>query len=61
MKSIKNIREFAESQGESRQVIENRIKKGWKFGVLDGEAVMYPPNSIRKVKGEDVMLNIARR
>ena len=52
MKSIKNIREFAESQGESRQVLENRIKKGWKFGVLDGEAVMYPPSCIRKVKGD---------
>lgn len=52
MKSIKNIREFAESQGESRQVIENRIKKGWEFGVLDGEMVMYPPNGIRKVKGD---------
>ena len=49
MKSIKNIREFAESQGESRQVIENRIKKGWKFGMLDGKKVMYNPKFITVV------------
>ena len=50
MKSIKNIREFAESQGESRQVIENRIKKGWKFGILDGKKVMYNPKFIKVVR-----------
>ena len=49
MKSIKNIREFAEVNGISRQVVEHRIKSGWKFGVLDGVKVMYQPKHVQKV------------
>ncbi len=50
MKSINNIREFAEAHGISRQVVEHRIKAGWKFGVLDGVKVMYNPKYFNKVK-----------
>lgn len=49
MKSITNIREFAEANGISRQVVENRIKRGWKFGVLDGVKVMYNPAMVKPV------------
>lgn len=49
MKSIKNIREFAEANGISRQVVENRIKRGYKFGILNGEKVMYNPKTVHKV------------
>ena len=50
MKSIKNIREFAEDNGISRQVVEHRIKSGWKFGILDGKRVMYSPKYAHEVK-----------
>jgi hypothetical protein len=50
MKSIKNIREFAEANGISRQVVEHRIKSGWKFGVMDGKRVMYQPKYVQEVK-----------
>jgi hypothetical protein len=53
MKSIaKHLRTpFAKSQDESRQVVCARINRDWKFGVLNGEVVMYNPSQIRKVKG----------
>lgn len=53
MKSIaKHLRTaFAKSQDESRQVVCARINRDWKFGVLDGDVVMYNPSQIRKVKG----------
>ena len=50
MKSITNIKGFAMSQDESRQVIEHRIRQGWRFGILDGEITMYNPSLVRKVK-----------
>lgn len=49
MKNIKNVSAFARQQGESRQVIESRIRNGWKFGVLDGVKVMYNPKNVHKV------------
>ena len=49
MKSIKNIREFAEANGISRQAVEHRIKSGWKFGVMDGKRVMYQPKYVVEV------------
>lgn len=49
MKNIKNIPEFAKIHGVSRQVIEGRIRLGWKFGMLDGEKVMYSPKAVHKV------------
>jgi hypothetical protein len=50
MKGIKNIREFAEANGISRQVVEHRIKSGWKFGLLNGKKVMYQPKYVQEVK-----------
>jgi DNA-binding Lrp family transcriptional regulator len=50
MKSIKNIREFAEANNISRQLVEYRIKQGWKIGVLDGSKVMYNPKHIQEIK-----------
>lgn len=41
---IKNVREFAEAHGLTRQAVENRLNKCWRFGMLDGNAVMYPPS-----------------
>ena len=51
--TIKNVREFAEAHGTTRQVIEGRIKAGWRFGMLDGNAVMYPP-SVMPLKGYEL-------
>jgi len=55
MKSLKRweVAEFAERQGQTRQTIEGRIKRGWKFGVLDGKEVIYNPKSVEEVKGQD--------
>ena len=50
MNQIKRIREFAEKNGISRQLVEYRIKQGWKFGLLDGVKVMYNPKHIQEVK-----------
>jgi hypothetical protein len=50
MKKIKNIREFAEKNGMSRQLVEYRIKQGWKFGLLNGVKVMYNPKHVQEVK-----------
>ena len=41
---MKKVREFAEAHGLTRQAVENRLNKGWRFGMLDGNAVMYPPS-----------------
>lgn len=51
--TIKNVREFAETHGLTRQAIENRLNKGWRFGILDGNAVMYPP-SVMPLKGYEL-------
>lgn len=48
----KSIREFAEAHGVTRQNIEQRLKVGCKFGMLDGEAVMYNPNNVMVIKDE---------
>ena len=53
MKSIKNVREFAEAHGLTRQAVESRLNKGWRFGMLDGNAVMYPP-SVMPLKGYEL-------
>jgi hypothetical protein len=53
MKSIKNVREFAEAHGLTRQAVENRLNNGWSFGILDGNAVMYPP-SVMLIKGYEL-------
>ena len=50
MNQIKSIREFAEKNGISRQLVEYRIKQGWKFGLLDGVKVMYNPKHVQEVK-----------
>lgn len=52
--TIKNVSEFAEAHGLTRQAIENRLKAGWQFGALDGNAVMYPP-SVMPLKGYAVI------
>ena len=49
MKSIKNIREFAEAHGLSRQVVEHRIKAGWQFGEMNGKKVMFNPKYVQPV------------
>lgn len=49
MKEIKNASAFARQQGVSRQLIDHRIKTGWKFGILDGVKVMYNPKFVHKV------------
>lgn len=49
MKEIKNASAFARQQGVSRQLIEHRIKTGWKFGIFDGAKVMYNPKFVHKV------------
>lgn len=51
--TIKNIREFAEAHGLTRQAVESRLNKGWRFGILGGNAVMYPP-SVMPLKGYTV-------
>ena len=50
MKSIKNIREFAEANGLSRQAVEHRIKAGWKFGEMKGKKVMFNPKYVVEVR-----------
>jgi hypothetical protein len=50
MTHIVNIRAFAEENNISRQVVEYRIKAGWKFGVLDGVKVMYNPKYTFAIK-----------
>ena len=52
MKSIKNTHKFGDENDISRQVVEYRIKAGWKFGVLDGVKVMYNPKFAIPVKGD---------
>ena len=50
MKQIKNIRQFADENKISRQLLEYRINAGWKFGDLDGVKVMYNPKHVFAVK-----------
>lgn len=46
---IKSVSKFAKAHNLSRQTLEHRIKAGWKFGILDGEKVMYSPKYVMKV------------
>lgn len=50
---IKNVREFAEAHGLTRQAVEGRLNKGWRFGMLDGNTVMYPP-SVMPLQGYEL-------
>ncbi|MFT7372593.1 MAG: hypothetical protein ACI9T9_001280 [Oleiphilaceae bacterium] len=50
MNHIVDIHAFAEDNNITRQVVEYRIKAGWKFGVLDGVKVMYDPKYAFVVK-----------
>ncbi len=50
MKSIRNKSLFGREQEMNHQTVHERIKAGWKFGILDGDEVMYNPKSIRKLK-----------
>jgi hypothetical protein len=47
--SDKTIAEFALEEGVTRQAIQNRIKRGWRFGILDGNLVMFNPINICEV------------
>lgn len=46
MASINNISKFARDNGVPRQTVQSRLKAGWKFGVLDGDTVLYDPKSV---------------
>ena len=53
MKNIKNVAKFAREQGESPQVIQNRIKSGWVIGMVEGVESMYNPANVHAVKYTD--------
>lgn len=50
---IKSISKFAAAHNLSRQALEHRIKAGWKFGILNGEKVMYSPKHFMKVVSDE--------
>lgn len=50
---IKSISKFAKAHNLSRQALEHRIKAGWKFGILNGEEVMYSPKHFTKVVNDE--------
>ena len=56
IKNIKSIRKFAEAHSLTRQGVERRIKAGWKFGILDGEKVMYSPKHVQKVVNDEELV-----
>ena len=49
MSTIKNKTAFAKQHDESRATIQMRIKSGWRFGMLNGQLVMYSSNMVKKV------------
>ena len=49
MSTIKNKTAFAKQHNESRATIQMRIKSGFRFGMLNGELVMYNPSTVKKV------------
>lgn len=53
---IKSISKFAKAHNLSRQTLEHRIKAGWKFGILNGEKVMYSPKHFQKVVNDEELV-----
>ena len=49
MSTIGNRTAFARENNVSRATDQMRILKGWKFGILNGELVMYNPNMVKPV------------
>lgn len=54
----KDAGRIGEIIGVSRQVMEHRIKSGWRFAVVQGKNVMYNPKAIKEVNCSDTSFEL---